>query len=104
MRAAAPALGVAVAATIALLAWSQRSADPDLTRRYRIGFQRPAPRHFPGPDGEPRRSTLDLLNEVANRTGIKLEWDPGTLEEVRPSREDQVLRGSGRVIPGHLQW
>ena len=68
---------VSVAAAIAasavgLFIW--RSAKPDLSRTYRIGFQYSAPRHFPGPDGKPRGSVVELLSQAALRTGVKLEW------------------------------
>jgi PAS domain S-box-containing protein len=41
---------------------------------FRIGFHDTPIEHFPGPDGKPAGNTVDLLNEAARRSGIKLEW------------------------------
>jgi signal transduction histidine kinase/CheY-like chemotaxis protein/ABC-type amino acid transport substrate-binding protein len=41
---------------------------------FRIGFYNSPGQHFLGPDGKPAGSDVDLLNEAARRSGIKLEW------------------------------
>jgi signal transduction histidine kinase/DNA-binding response OmpR family regulator/ABC-type amino acid transport substrate-binding protein len=41
---------------------------------FRIGFYNSPPKHFLGPDGNAAGSSVDLLNEAARRSGIKLEW------------------------------
>ncbi|MGC1188846.1 MAG: response regulator [Candidatus Acidiferrales bacterium] len=41
---------------------------------FRIGFYNSPPKHFLGPDGKAAGSSVDLLNEAARRSGIKLEW------------------------------
>jgi signal transduction histidine kinase/CheY-like chemotaxis protein len=45
-----------------------------LKRPFRIGFRRATNLHFPGPDGKPKGIAVDLVNEAAARTGMKLEW------------------------------
>ncbi len=71
VRTVSVAAGIAASA-VGLLTW--HAAKPDLSRTYRIGFQYSAPRHFPGPDGKPRGSVVELLSEAASRIGVKLEW------------------------------
>jgi signal transduction histidine kinase/CheY-like chemotaxis protein len=41
---------------------------------FRIGFYNSRPEHFLGPDGNAAGNTVDLLNQAAQRSGIKLEW------------------------------
>jgi signal transduction histidine kinase/FixJ family two-component response regulator len=41
---------------------------------FRIGFFNSPPKHFLGSDGKAAGSSVDLLNEAARRSGIKLEW------------------------------
>jgi hypothetical protein len=45
-----------------------------LKTTFRIGFYNSGREHFPGPDGKPAGNAVDLLNEAARRSGIKLEW------------------------------
>ena len=46
----------------------------DRTRVYRIGFGNDAPLHFKGEDGLPTGLAVDLLQQAARRSGIRLEW------------------------------
>ena len=41
---------------------------------FRIGFYNTAKEHFMGADGKATGNSVDLLNEAARRSGIKLEW------------------------------
>jgi signal transduction histidine kinase/CheY-like chemotaxis protein len=41
---------------------------------FRIGFFNGPNEHFRGPNGEAEGNTVDLLNEAARRSGIKLVW------------------------------
>jgi signal transduction histidine kinase/CheY-like chemotaxis protein len=41
---------------------------------FRIGFYNSPPEHFLGPDGKAAGNTVDLLNQAAQRRGIKLDW------------------------------
>jgi signal transduction histidine kinase/CheY-like chemotaxis protein len=41
---------------------------------FRIGFFNAQNEHFLGPDGKAKGNTVDLLNEAARRSGIKLVW------------------------------
>ena len=43
-------------------------------RTYRIGFESDPPFHFPDAGGRPAGLVVDVLNEAARRTGIRLEW------------------------------
>jgi signal transduction histidine kinase/DNA-binding response OmpR family regulator len=45
-----------------------------LAAPFRIGFYNTPGSHFVGPDGKPAGDAVDLLNEAARRSGIKLEW------------------------------
>jgi PAS domain S-box-containing protein len=64
--------------------------SPQFRRPMRIGFGDDVPIHFRGPDGLPQGFGVDLLDEAANRAGIKLEW------VYAPERPDAAL-ASGRV-------
>src|SRR5580704_16407811 len=41
---------------------------------FRIGFFKSGIEHFLGPDGKPHGAAIELLNEAAQRRGMKLEW------------------------------
>jgi len=46
----------------------------DRERVYRIGYGNDAPLHFVGNDGRPAGLAVDLVQEAARRSGIRLEW------------------------------
>lgn len=56
----------------------QRPPAFDHGKVYRIGYGNDAPYHFVGPDGSPMGLAVELVREAARRSGIKLEWVPGT--------------------------
>jgi signal transduction histidine kinase/DNA-binding response OmpR family regulator len=41
---------------------------------FRIGYYNTPTEHFRGPDGKPEGNSVDLMNQAARRSGIKLEW------------------------------
>jgi signal transduction histidine kinase/CheY-like chemotaxis protein len=61
-----------------------------LATPYRIGFYNERNRHFLAADGKPAGDMVDLLNEAARRSGIKLEWI------YSPEGGDEALR-TGQV-------
>jgi two-component system, cell cycle sensor histidine kinase and response regulator CckA len=61
-----------------------------LKTTFRIGFYNSGKEHFPGADGKAVGNAVDLLNEAARRSGIKLEW------VYSPEGTDSALE-SGRV-------
>ncbi len=73
----------------------------DREKVYRIGYGNDAPLHLVGPDGLPTGLAVQLVQESAQRTGIKLHWIEGTgfnqtkmdlwvLQTVRPERLSQM--------------
>jgi polar amino acid transport system substrate-binding protein len=43
-------------------------------RTYKIGFENDPPFHFPDDQGKAAGLAVDVLNEAARRTGLRLEW------------------------------
>jgi signal transduction histidine kinase/ActR/RegA family two-component response regulator len=60
-------LGVALGATLV----RRHAVD---SREYRIGFENEPPFHFPDAQGRPTGLAVDILNEAAQRSGIRLRW------------------------------
>ena len=57
------------------VSWALRQRNIRLRNStFRIGYNNTQLEHFPGPDGKPLGNSVDLLNEAARRSGIKLEW------------------------------
>jgi len=62
---------LAILGTVVVRQWRTSRV---LKTTFRIGFDNSGREHFPGPDGKPAGNSVDLLNEAARRSGIKLEW------------------------------
>jgi hypothetical protein len=39
-----------------------------------IGYQNTPPLNYPGADGRPTGTAVDVIQQAAQRTGIRLEW------------------------------
>ena len=52
--------------------WHLRT--PDLPARARAGYVHDPPYMYDGPDGRPRGVSVDVLQEAARRSGIRIEW------------------------------
>ena len=93
---------LAALAAAALVSWlALRSPRIDRDRVYRIGYGHDLPVHFRGPDGQPAGLAVELVQEAARRTGLKLEWremggfdqdllDFWVLQTIRPERIGKV--------------
>ncbi len=65
-------------AVMALTAWYfLRPAPIDRSRVYRIGYGQDAPMQFKDASGRPSGLAVELVNEAARRSGVKLEWIEG---------------------------
>ena len=62
---------------------------------FRIGFYNSPPKHFLGSNGKAAGSAVDLLNEAARRSGIKLDW------VYSPEEGDAALE-TGAVDDAHV--
>ena len=77
---------VIVAATLGWLEVRQ----PKLEQRiYRIGFDNDPPHHFVGKDGKLTGVIVELIDEAARRSGIRLEWrlEPESSESALKSKK-----------------
>jgi signal transduction histidine kinase/CheY-like chemotaxis protein len=63
----------AVATLGALLAMYRLSNRPS-ERVLRIGYQNTPPLNYPGEDGRPTGTAVDVIQQAAQRTGVRLEW------------------------------
>ena len=66
--------GLAVAVLTLLLGAALVHRSAIYSRTYRIGFESEPPFHFPDAEGKPAGLAVDILNEAARRTGIRLQW------------------------------
>jgi len=82
------AAGVVVLGLLAGTAWWRRAAIYE--RTYRIGFENDPPFHFPDAQGQPTGLVVDVINEAARRSGLRLAWS------FQPGSSDQALL-SGRM-------
>jgi len=51
-----------------------RSSIRPPQRVLKIGFQNTPPLNYPGPDGAPTGTAVDVVREAARRAGVRLEW------------------------------
>jgi signal transduction histidine kinase/CheY-like chemotaxis protein len=51
-----------------------RSSTRPPQRVLKIGYQNTPPLNYPGPDGNPTGTAVDVVREAARRAGIRLEW------------------------------
>src|SRR5690349_23490778 len=64
---------------------STRFPYTTLFRSYRIGAEESPPYMALGPDGTASGFVVDVINEAANRSGIKLKWVPLVVPQDRKS-------------------
>jgi signal transduction histidine kinase/CheY-like chemotaxis protein len=69
-----PAVTLAAASTIAVGAAYLHWHTEDITRTYRIGFEKSPPRQMLDAQGQPGGSTVEILREAARRANVKLKW------------------------------
>jgi signal transduction histidine kinase/ActR/RegA family two-component response regulator len=67
---------------VGLAAISLSAAGTDETRVYRVGADQAPPYYFLHPDGTAGGLGVEVLNEAARRTGVKLKWVPQSTEGV----------------------
>lgn len=69
-------IGILVAVVLLALLVKESMSPPriDKSITYRIGYGNNVPFHFKEDDGEPSGLAYDLVNEAAQRSGIKLRW------------------------------
>ena len=90
-------IGIGVLLPLAWVLLSRPSFDHGKT--YIIGYGVDAPMHFKGPDGTPSGLAVELVQEAAKRSGIKLSWVHGSgfnqkqmdlwvLQTVRPEKRN----------------
>ena len=66
-----------LAAACAAVAWwwpQHRALQAALSRTYRIGANRLPPYYFVHPDGHLDGLVVDVINEAARRSGVRIEW------------------------------
>jgi two-component system, sensor histidine kinase and response regulator len=67
------ALGL-TAVFVAALGWIAVRRQKVEDRVYKIGYEDDPPQHFTGKDGKPAGFAVDLIDEAARRSGIRLQW------------------------------
>ena len=64
----------AFALLIPAVGYLWRREPIDLTRTYRIGFERSPPRQYVDSNGKPYGPIIEMISEAARRAGVRIEW------------------------------
>jgi signal transduction histidine kinase/CheY-like chemotaxis protein len=67
-------LALAAAAAVCAPVAAYRFAQRPPQRVLKIGYQNTPPLNYPGADGVPTGTAVDVIREAARRAGIRLEW------------------------------
>ncbi len=68
------AWGLAAVAILGALLATYRLSNRPSERVLRIGYQNTPPLNYPGEDGRPTGTAVDVIQQAAQRTGVRLEW------------------------------
>ena len=68
------AWGLAAFAVLCTLLPIHRLSTRPSGRVLQIGYQNTPPLNYPGADGRPTGTAVDVIQQAAQRTGIRLEW------------------------------
>src|ERR1035441_3903519 len=68
------AWGLAAVAVLCILLAMHRLSTRPSERVLRIGYQNTPPLNYPGADGRPTGTAVAVIQQAAQRTGVRLEW------------------------------